>query len=907
MRWWDALRARVALLAQRGRAESRMDEEFRFHLEMETEANLRKGLPLDEARRRAFVSFGGVERHKEVMREGRGARALERAWRDARYAVRALARAPMFSVTAILTLALGSGSLTAIFALLNGILLSPLPYPDADRLVAVGHTAPGLGLARTGLSSGTYFHYQQRSSSLEGIALYTEAVVNLSGDDLAAERVELAMVSPEFFDVLQAVPILGRTFSPEEIAANDGLDMTTVLPVLLSHDLWQSRYGGDPGILGRTIDVNTRGRLVVGVLPASFAFPRRSTQIWMLSVTPVRTANFARGLDSDAVARLRPGVSSQEAEAELAQVLGSIEGEYPDATAQRIAEVRLHPFVIPLKDEVVGRIRGPLWILTGSMGLLLLAACANVTNLCLARSHVRQREMSVRGALGAGRMDLMRIFVGESLVLALAGAALGLVLAGAALSILLHFAPGELPRLEDVRVDGPVIGFALATALLVGAILSVGSMLRHGQTAPLAPALKSGGRGTVGPERQRVRGALVAAQVALALTLLAASALMTQSFIRLVRVNPGFEAEGVLAVDMGLPGSLSRSHRQIYESLLERVRALPGVTEAAAVTDLPLAERVWTRPFAYPLHVDGIPIERTPVDLRFFMPGYFQAMTIPTLQGVSFARGETAQVPNPVVISEALAARLFPGQNPIGKRIRRLEETGEEVTYGSEDRPQPDYVVAGVVADVRGVSLREGPAEIVYIPVLDPPVDPGFSPTEMSLVIRADVPPLMLAPAVRELVKEIHPVLGVARIRTLEGIVGASLARERLLTLLLAVAGGGSLLLGAVGIYGVVGYMARQRTQEIGVRMVLGARAREIVGLVLLDSIVMVGAGAVLGLVIAAVGTRALQSVLFGVSSGDPLTLLAITALVLAVALAAILGPATRAARVDPTTALKSE
>ncbi|HUF75278.1 MAG TPA: ABC transporter permease, partial [Longimicrobiales bacterium] len=813
-----------------------------------------------------------------------------------------------------LTLGLGIGSVTTIFSLVDRILIRPLPYPEAERLVAVSHAAPGLGLERAGLSSGTYFHYREHAPSIERLALYTEALVNVSGGDAAAERVELAMVSPDFLDVMGVAPAIGRSFSAEEIATYDGLNMTGEIPVLLGHDLWRRRFGGDPSIVGTTVDVNARARRVIGVLPPGFGFPRPTTQIWMLSGVPARTNNFARGLDREAVARLAPGVSAEAAQAELARILPAIVGTLPDATPERFAEVGLRPVVLPLRDAVIGAAGPAIWILLGSMGLLLVAACANVANLCLVRSHQRLGETRVRSALGAGSRDLAGVVLAESALLSAGGAALGLLLAVVAVATLVTLAPVELPRLSEVRIDLRTLTFALGLGSIATLVIGALPILRYARPTTAASAVRAGGRGLAGDREARwPRGSLVAAQVALAVTLLVGSFLMGRSFVHLVDVDPGFHPEDVLVVEMGLPFSRAARHREIFDALLERVRALPGVVAAAGASHLPLAESIWTNPLRVPLRVDATPVAASEVQpmvpIHFFMPSYFQVMRMPVLEGAGFGPEGPPDVPSPVVISDALARRLFPGRSALGERIRRLDESGEEITYFQDGAvvPHPDYVVAGVVADVRQASLRDAPAEIVYIPVLDPPVDPGFVPTEMDLVIRSAVPPLTLAPAIREIIREIDPVLGVAQIRTLEGIISASVGRERFLATLLLVAGMASLLLGAVGVYGVVAYSVRQRTREIGVRMALGARRTEVVRSVLRDALPMVLAGTIVGLAAATFATRVLGAYLFGVRPGDPVVLGSVALFVVAVALLAVLVPAARAARIDPALALSGD
>jgi predicted permease len=914
MRWLCALRARAKLLLGRGTAESRLEQEFRFHVDMETEANERRGLPRAEARRRALVAFGGLDRYKERMRDERGGRDLGRLARDVAYSVRVLRRSPGYTAAAVGTLALGIGGVASIFSLVDAILLRPLPYPDSDRLVAIRHAAPGLGLSETGLSSGVYLRYRAEARSLETIELYTEAVVNLSGDDQAAERVSLAMVGPDFFDVVGVAPAVGRTFTDEEVARQDGMNVAGVLPVLLSHDLWLRRYGADPAVLGRLVDVNARPREVVGVLPEGFALPAPETQIWMLSVTPTVTANFARDLGYQAVARLRPGVTPGESEADLARALATIEGEYPDATATRVAEVRLEPIVRSLKDTIVADVAPVLWTLFGGMTLLLLVACANVANLVLARAHRRASESSLRAVLGARPADLLRLRVSESAVLALAGTGLAVVVAAAVVRLLPAWMPLELPRMDELLLGSRTLVFTIGVAAVAALAVSLPQLATSGRNG-IAPGLRRSSS-TLSDSRgaRRLRGSLVSAQVAVSVTLLAGSVLMLRSFAHLMRVERGFDPEGLLVVDLGLPGSRAAAHERIFRALTERARALPGVTDAAGVNQPPLATSGWSSPLEYPLRRTDGPAATTDVDrpvaIRFFLPGYFQAMRTPVLEGTGLPSREAVDELHPVVLSRSLAARLFPGERAVGQRLRRLDATGGENVYrgpSGEETAQPNYVVVGVVADVRSHSLRDAHAEIAYLPVLEPRVDPGFVPTEMSLILRSDVAPLDLAPAVRDLVRDVDPILGIARMTTMNDIVSRSAAREQVTSLLLLATGLASLLLGAVGTYGVVSDWARQRTKEVGIRLALGAPAGEITSMVLLDSMRFAVAGGAIGLAAALAGGRLLGSLLFDVSPTDPLALSAVVVLVLATAAGATFGPAWAAARMDAGRAMRAE
>lgn len=899
MRLTTEIRERLRALFHRSREEDAMEAELRFHIEMQTEENLRRGMEPEEARREAALAFGGVERVKEEVREARGVRPLENLARDLRYALRTLRRSPGFAAAAVLTLALGIGALTATYALVDSILIEPLPYPGSDRLVAIEHAAPGAGVTRAGISGGLFLHYRANARSVEGLALYTERTLTLSGGDGDVERVSVTMAGPELFRTLGVRPELGRLFT-EADGRRGFMDGRWPIPVLLSHRLWESRYGGDRAIIGRMITINDLPREVVGVLPEGFGFPHPTTDIWRLDM-PEPGSAMVSWLDYEAVARLRPHVTPAQAEADLTRILPSVVGEYRDATPELLARMRIVPRVVPLKDAVVGDVGAVLWILLGGMSFLLLVACANIANLFLLRGEHRSREVAVRAALGAERADLVRLFLSESLLLSGGGALLGLLLAWWTLHALVAFAPVELPRLQEVKVDGRAAAFAAAIALLAALVFGSVSLARQSRSA-LAPRLKGGGRGGAGGrEGRRTRNLLVGGQVALALTLLVGSALMAQSFARLTAVDPGFDPDSVLTVEIGLPYRQAANHEQIYDAVVERVRALPGVTAAAMASSVPLTGEVWSsrvRASDRPVRPEEKGRE---VALDFFTPGYLQTMRTPVVEGIGFAPGERVEAAHPVLLSASLARRLFPGESALGKPVRRLQSSGEE------DPRQPDYTVAGVVADVRETSLRADPTEIVYIPVIAPPVEPSVVPTDMSLVIRSAAPPLTLVASVRSAIHEVAPELALGRVRSMESIVRRSTARESFLTLLLLVAAASSLFLGLVGIYGVVAYAVRRREQEIGIRVALGATAGQVTRLVLREWFSILAAGLAVGTLTALASTRALRSMLFEVSPTDPLTLGVVAVLLAAVALVASLVPARRAARTDPMVALRAE
>ena len=894
-------------LLRRNRVERDLDDELRVTLEALVEEKVRGGVAPAEARRLAYAELGSAEAIKDYVRDVRAGAWFERLGRDLRHAGRGLTKNSGLSTSIVATFALGSAGAVAMFALVNAIVIQPLPYPHADRLVAIRHAAPGLGLTDAGLSAGTYFHYRRHATSIEALAVYRQTALNLSPPGSATERVNVTFAGPELFELLGVSPLHGRLFTVED-GRPGFMDTRWPIPVLLNHDLWQRRYGGDPGIVGRTITLSDRQRAVVGVLPADFAFPDPDTQIWMLTLQDERTASFASEFEYGAVARLRPGVGAEAAEAELARLVPAMEGAFPDATAARLAEVALRPFVIPLKHHLIAGVRTLLLVVFGGMVLLLAVAVANITNLFLLRAEQRDRETAVRGALGARRADLLRLFLGEAALLATAGAAAGLLVALGALRALTFLAPVQLPRMTEVELNGLVIGVTSALAIFATLMLGGLAFLRQSVTVSTT-ALKASAAMTEPLGSVRRREAMVSLQVAMALTLLVGSALMAQTFWRLIRIDPGFDPGNVLTIDVGLPGSKAAQHQQIYDEVLQRVRALPGVTSAGAVSALPLDD---TRADTYPLATAVAPIRTVPpVAMKFVLPGYFQTMRIPVRVGSGFSIGEHIDLPDPVVVNEVLARRLFPGGDPIGRTIVRRGFDGEEVHMWDRstktDRPIPPWTIVGVVADTREESLRLAPEEVVYVPIQRPAVERMFVPTNVSLVIRADESPSLLAGPVQDIIRDVEPSLSVARIRTMEAVVGSSMASERFLAIVLLVAAASALFLAVVGVFSVAAHAVRRRQQEIGIRVSLGAKPAQLVAMVAHRSLMLVAAGTVIGVVIALVAARTLRLFLYEVTATDPLTIAGVTAMLGIVAVIATLVPARRAATLDPVAALRSE
>lgn len=822
---------------------------------------------------------------------------------DLRHAGRTLAGSPGLSALAVISIALGSGAVTAAFALVSGILLQPLPYPEADRLVAVKHSAPGLGLPVAGLSDGTYFHYRDHSQSFQSLATYRQGFRNLALPEGGTERVEVTYAGPELFEVLGVRPVLGRLFT-----ATDGepgfMNMTWPVSVLLSHDFWHSHYGGDPGIVGQTIVLNDNPRRVVGILPAGFAFPRRETRIWMLLMASESGATFANRFEDDAVGRLMPGVGPAMAERELARILPSIEGMYADATRERIEEVRLRPMVIPLKEEVVGSVGPALWLTFGGMTFLLLVASANVAGLSFVRAQRADHEVAVRSALGARPSDLMRLFLGEAVLLTFVGTATGMVIAHAAIQAATTWIPVRLPRLDEVGVDGWVLAFAGGSAAVVAVALGALSYARQSLVNASATVLTAGVGITETPGGSRARHLLVALQVALVLVLLVGSGLMVQSLWRLARVDPGFDAANLITVEIGLSGRRASQHVQIYEGLLDRIRGLPGVVSASAASSLPLYQTA----DAFPFLVGGAttPTEE-PLTMKLVMPGYFETMGTPLIEGTSLnPRGPTGSARG-VVVSAALARRYFPGESPIGRTVERLESDGTPVSMfdraTAAERVVQPWTIVGVVSDVPEETLREAGRPVLYVPIRAPRVEESIVPIGATLVIRATA--VSLGAAVRETVWAFDPTISVARIRPMDAIVAESFAPERLLGALLLAAACMSLLLGAIGVYGVTAQSVRQRRQEVGVRIALGAPRGKLVRMLMVEPLAPLLTGLAVGLPMTFAATRGLRSLLFEVGAADPLTYVGATVALVVVAAAASVPAALRAVRLSPVAALR--
>ena len=892
------LRERLRTLVFRSREERELDEELEFHLQAIIEQNLQSGVGAEEARRRAMLALGGVERVKEDVRDARGTRPLEDFARDVRFALRRLVRERAFSIPTIATIALGIGVTTAVVAMVHAILLQPLPYAEADRLVELRHGARPGALDVAGLSPGTFLHYRKGNRSFEEIAVYQESARTLTDAD-APERVQAAYVSAGFFDVLRTKPHRGRFPTP----ADADLESPGVV---ISHSLWVRRYGADPDIIGRTIEIDRHREPVIGVAQPGFHFPRPDTHVWASSRMEGLFRRFGTqvgGFYLSGVARLSPGVTVDAAGRDMARLVHTLPNAFPNFTREALDETGLRAVVAPLKDAMVGNVRTALLLLLATSGFLLLITWANATNLGMLRAEGKRKEIALERALGATDGRLARRFLCESILLAALGGALGFLLARVAIDLRFGFAAEQIPRLGEVGVDGFVTGFALVLSLVTGILLGAISLLLARRRAAAGTLVGAFGRVTAGRREQVGRQLLVAGQICMALTLLIGSALMAQSYWKLSRIELGFRSDGALTFHLPLPAAEYRTAEdkaRFHHEVLERLRALPGVEGAEAATTsvfplTPFPEMYITRVTDSDRSRSDSAASRQAL-FGWATPGYFRAMGIPLVQGTTFESGGSLELPD-VILSGALARDLFGDEDPIGRRV------------GLAQLGRSGFRVVGVVGDVPSRTIREGPSSVVYIANLFPGAAdaPSLTGSDEQYIVRTTLPPTTLVRAVRQSIDEVDPKLAMTQIGTLDDLVAASLAAPRTTMLLLVIGATTALLLGLIGIYGVLSYSVRQRTSELGVRIALGASPGALVGLVVRQGAMLAAIGIAAGLLTAFGLTRFVHSLLYEVSPSDPAAFGGMAALLFAVALVAAYIPARRAGRVDPIRALKEE
>jgi putative ABC transport system permease protein len=805
--------------------------------------------------------------------------AVESLFADIRFGLRSLKSAPATTAIALLALALGIGANTAIFSVVNGVLLKPLPYPQPERLVILSSSNPKAGFPRFSLSPPDFDDLRGQNRSFEGLAALAMGSVNLTGRG-EPEVLDGAQVSADFFPVLRLRPFLGRTFRPDEdTVANHHV-------VLLSHGLWQRRFGADPKVVGQSLLLDGESYTVVGVAPPGFDFPRKR-DLWVpLTRNPAKESRGAHFLTS--VARLRPGVPVGQAQSELRGIAARLAKQYPESNDGWTI------LVLPLQQVTVEKIRPALLVLLWVVAAVLLIACLNVANLLLARLAARGREISIRTALGAGRGRLVRQLLTESVLLSLLGGALGLLLAYWGTRALVALNPAAIPHAEAIGLDSRVLGFTLALSVLAGLFFGLFPAL-HDPGAGLHESLKEGGRAMSGGRRGRfARQFLALAEVAIALVLLVMAGVLLRSFSRLSAVDPGFRPAGVLTLDLSPsetkypdPGRLAL----FYRDLLGRVSALPGVERAATVFPLPLSGKNFFLGFS----VFGRPTSNANPEsatVRRVSPEFFRTLGVRLIRGRVFDGRDAMEAPKVALVNEKMAASIWPHGDPLGQRL----------TFDDPEKPGVTWMtVVGVVGDVKQQALSDEPSFEVYEPQLQ---DPAAATT---LVVRSGGDPTALVASIRRAVLGLDPDLPVYRVRTLVEVVDESLAQNRLSTVLLGLFAGLALVLAAVGVYGVISYSVAQRTHEMGIRMALGAHRADVLRLVIRQGMGLVGVGLALGLLGAWFATRVLSGLVFGVSTKDPMTFVLVPALLASVALLANYVPARRATQVDPQVALRQE
>jgi predicted permease len=889
-------RSRRGLVFWQPSVDDEVRGEIDFHLEMRTRDLVAGGLTPEAARTEALRRFGRVDtvaRECAALGHQRD-HAMQRSQyladlrQDLALALRTLRRAPAVALTAVLMLAVGIGATSAIFGALYAVVLRPLPFPDQDRIVLAAETWAG---QRSGASPGTVATWRRETRSFEALAPMRFTSFNLA-EEQTPERVVGARVGDGFFRAFGIRPALGRTFLAEE----DQPGRANV--VVLSHRLWERRFGADPRVVGRTVTLSGAPHTIVGVAPAWVDYTSDSEELWVpLALTSEQLADYGEH-SLTVVGRLRPGVSLAQAEAEIAAVTQRVVEREPRFMRGRGSRVER------VADVAVEDYRPRLLTLLGAVGLVLLIACGNVANLLLARGVSRAREVALRAALGAGRGRIVRQLLAESLAIALGGAALGLALAHVGLKLLVTYGPEGVPRLADARVDGAVVACALVLALVSSVVAGLIPALRASRPA-LSAALRAGGRGVrQGGTRDRVRAALVVGEVALALTLLVGAGLLVRSARALERVDPGFEPRGLLTARVTLPRAEYADAERVkraFVRMAEELAARPGVAAAAAATAIPLGAGGGSNG----LFAEGKPeLPEHMVDARrvIVTPGYFATVGVRLRRGRLLTAQDVDGATRVAVISETVARRMWPGEDPIGRRFSCCEG----------DTPGRWKEVVGVVADVHSRGLREQAPPEFYLPVAQAPAEAWeWSGYNGWLVARGAGPaardPAALAAAVRAAVQAVDRTVPVFSVETMPERLRGSLAQSRFNTALLTLLGAAGLALAAAGVYGVLAYLAGQRRQEIGVRLTLGATARDVLVLVARQGLVLVLAGVAVGAVGALAAARALDGVLFGVSRHDPLTFAAVAGLLVAVGGAASLLPAHRATRVDAAVVLRDD
>jgi len=864
---------------RRRRRELELDEEIAGHLAMAAAEREARGESAAAAASNARRELGNEALVKEVARAQWGWSSLDRLRQDLRYGLRLLARSPGFAAVAIVTLAIGIGASTAILSVVDAILLRPLAYSDPERLVVLLHGRGGP------VAPGNFLDWKARGRSFESMGAAEYWTPNLTAGD-APEKLWALRMTADVLPLLGVRPALGRFFQPSETAA--GADHV----VVLGDGAWRTRFGADPGIIGRPITLDGEPYTVVGVMPPSFRFApfwATQAQIWApLDLTPRATNRTGSSLRI--FARLKPGVTLEAARRELATITAELDREFPGTNRDMT--------VTPLLEKVVGDVRPALLLLLAAVGLVLSIACANVANMLLARSSARQREVALRAALGASRGRTIRQLLTESLVLALLGGLAGAAFGAWALRLLVALAPEGIPRLAEVRLDPRILVATFAVSLASGVLFGLAPAIQS-SAIRLHDALNEGSRTGSGREGGRLRNVFVAFEVAIAIVLLIGAGLMTRSFLALQAIDPGWNPDGVVTLEVSVAGTRHAAtglRPPLYREILGRLSAVPGVAAAGAINHIPLAGDVWGFPYSVEGRPAPLPGESPVATYRAVLPGYFSTMRLPLVRGRDVTFADVDGAPGVVLVNEHLAGRQWPGEDPVGRRITLDDETW--------------LTVVGVVRNAVRDEWAAPPEDEVYLAALQVrqlTTSPQPMSAYLTYVARTDGDPAALAGSLRAAIRSIDPTLPISEVHTMRSIVDGANARARFQMLLLAAFAAAAALLSAVGIYGVMSYAVSKRTREIGVRMALGADPGRVVRLVVRQGMAVAVAGAAAGLVAALLLTRLMAGLLYGVGASDPATYLAVAVLLLSIALAASFIPAWRAARIDPMKALRAD
>jgi putative ABC transport system permease protein len=874
--WFYTVPLRLRSLFRRGQVEAELNEELRYHLERQIEVNTAAGMSVEEARYAALRAMHGLDQRKEECRDMRRVRLIEDLWQDFRFSLRSLLKRPGFTAIVLIALGLGIGANTAIFSLVNAVILQPLPYRDPDRLISVYGTRNRSTQGSVGPTD--FLDYRSQNKTFEQFAASSSMMLpmNLTGSG-EPERLSASAITGNYFDTFGVRPALGRGFSLEN--EKTGQDHVTVL----SHAFWQTRFGGDPNIVNKTINLDGKAYEVLGVMPAEVVLPQPA-QLWVplnFDADPEMKMRNARFLLS--IGRLKEGVTLDQAQTDTDLIAAQLEQQYPDSNTGW--SLRL----IPLREILVGGSRTMLFILFGAVGFVLLIACANVANLLLVRAAARQKEIAMRTALGASRLRIVRQMITESLLLAIFGGAFGALLAVAGVKLLVSLGEDNIPRTANVKIDATVLAFTLIISLATGLLFGLAPAIRA-MKENLIDALKDGIRGgSEATVKNRTRSLLVVFESAIAVMLLIAAGLLIRSLVALQNVDPGFDPNNVLTLRVDLSRQKYNTPEKastFFEQLETRVAGLPGVEAVGLITDLPLSGEARDMPY----RVEGRPAtsDTAFVDFRRVNKNYFSAMRIPLRRGRNFTEQEVRQSDQAIVVSQAFVDSVFPNEEALGKRLI--------IWSGIRDEP---YEIIAIVGDTRYQSLQGEPSATMYVPTRE------F--LFVNLVIRTQGDPLSLVGGVRKEVNALDPDQPIAAIRPMTEWVAMSAAGARYRTTLLGLFALLAMILAATGIYGVMSYSVAQRTQEIGVRMALGARPLDVLKLVVRQGMMLALIGAIVGLAGALALTRVMSSLLFGVTERDPITFVAVAALLIVVAFISCFVPAHRATRVDPLIALRCE